>query len=1032
MKLIIRALLLALLCYLVTGCGGGGASSGGSSVGGAVNGGAGSGPNTFVAGKTGVALDISVKRTPAREEDVRLATAADVQEVLIDFLDPSTLQPAVNTTIVKRSAAAVDVVIDVPVGTWILRIQGRTASGEVAGSRFETTITVLEGQTTEAVAELNPATNLVRIDVTPGPSTQLVVGTSGQLTATGILSDLTTVALTGVAQWTSSNPAVATVTTTGLAVATGPGTAVITARSGGVQGSTTVTVTAAAIRELQVTPSNATLTEGLTQQLTATAVLADNTNQNVTDQATWTSSAPNVVTVTNTGLVTAGSPGNATVRASFGGREASAVISVNPTLVRLELSPANLTLPIGTSQRLRATGVFSNNSTQDLSSTVTWSSANSAIATVSSSGEVTGVAAGTVNVTASADNVTASASVRVEPVQLTRLSISPSSATVPKGATQAFNATGTFSNNSTRDLTDEVTWTSTNSSVLAISNANGTRGLATAVNAGSTVIEATLDGISAAASANVTPATLVSLTLSPANPTTTSGNLVIFTATGIFSDGTTLDLTTNVTWTSGNVSVATISNAAGSEGQALSIAGGTTTITAAFGDVTASTSFTTTVPLPPPPVPTPTPPRLPNVLVNYNASNTDASTGPCDNRGKKCLSTDGTLVCFVGDYFNNLVVPGGSDQGIYVRNTTTNTTTRITPDPALGPGGGAGDFGSPGMSSDGRYVMFGCRASLVPEDVNGAEDIYLIDRNDALLTPRLVSANPLGGGAAAGCEPDGSLSDDGRYVVFTCSVPLTADANPIASVYRRDMSKPGTDPTAIELVNRRSDGSAGAPARACQPNPQISSDGRYVTFSSEDDSLAGGPSTNFRIYRRDTLGGAGSTVLVSQDAAAGDALLPAINANGSVIAYQYQDGAQREVYVRDLASAAPVLVSFTHDGLTANGDSIDPTLSADGRFVTWSSNATNLVPGTLPGPKPDVHVLAPGDPTNIFVRDRAGAASAIALLTPRLAGSTGSCSGARLSPDGRGVAFTSTAGDLLAGLTLAGQNVYRFANTLIP
>ncbi len=1026
---VFRSLILALFCFLVAACGGGGAASGGSSTSGsAASGGVGSVPTTFAPGKTGVALDISVKRTPARE-DVRLATAADVQEVLIDFLDPTTLQPAVNTTIVKRSAAAVDVVIDVPVGTWILRIQGRTASGEVAGTRFETTITVREGQTTEATAELNPATNLTRVDVTPGPTTQLVVGTSSQFTATGLLSDLTTVPLTGVAQWTSSNPSVATVTTAGLVLAIGPGTAVITARSGAVQGSSTVTVTAVAVRELQVTPSNTTLTEGLTQQLTATAVLADNSNQNVTDQATWTSSAPNVATVTNTGLVTAGSPGNATIRASFGGREASAVISVNPTLVRLELSPTNLTLPVGISQSVRATGIFSNNSTQDLSSTVTWSSANPATATVSSTGEVSGVAAGTTNVTATADNVTATAAVRVEPLQLTRLSITPPSATVAKGATQAFNATGTFSNNSTRDVTDEVTWTSTNSSVLAISNANGTRGLATAVNAGGTVIEATLDGISAAASANVTPATLVSLTLSPANPQTGSGNVVVFTARGTFSDGTALDLTTNVTWTSGNTSVATISNAAGTEGNALSVAGGTTTITAAFGNVTASTSFTTTVPVPPPAV-SPTPVPLANVLANYNSSNTNASNGPCDNRGKKSLSADGTLVVFVGDYFNDLVVPGGTDQGIYVRNTTTNTTVRVTPDPGVGPGGGAGDFGSPGISADGRYVVFDCRVRLVAEDTNAVLDIYLIDRNDPLLTPRLVSVNPATG-LAAGSTEEASLSDDGRYVVFTCPVPLTADANAIASVYRRDMTKANNDPTAIELCNRRSDGSAGNPTRSCQPKPEISSDGRYVIFSSDDDSLAGSPSTNFRIYRRDTLGGPGSTVLVSQDAAVGDALLPGTNAGGSIIAYEYQEGGQREIYVRDLATALPTLVSFTHDGLTANGDNIDPTVSADGRFVTWSSTATNLVP-TSRGPKPKISILAVGDPQNIFVRDRAGAQNAIALLTPRFAGSTGNCSGARLSPNGRGVAFTSTAGDLINGLTFVGQNVYRFANPLAP
>jgi hypothetical protein len=103
------ALLLVGLMLLLAGCGGGGAASStaaGSSSGGSTG-----------AGKTGVAVDVTVKRTAAKGEALSLATADDVQEALIDFLDPTTLEKIRPTTVVARTAPSVDVVIDVPVGT---------------------------------------------------------------------------------------------------------------------------------------------------------------------------------------------------------------------------------------------------------------------------------------------------------------------------------------------------------------------------------------------------------------------------------------------------------------------------------------------------------------------------------------------------------------------------------------------------------------------------------------------------------------------------------------------------------------------------------------------------------------------------------------------------------------------------------------------------------------------------------------------------------------------------------------------------
>src|SRR5207248_529927 len=123
--------------------------------------------------------------------------------------------------------------------------------------------------------------------------------------------------------------------------------------------------------------------------------------------------------------------------------------------------------------------------------------------------------------------------------------------------TQPFGATGIFSDNSTQDLTRQVSWTSASPSVAVISTA----GVATASAAGTAAIKATLSGVTGTTVLTVSPAVLQSIVLTPANPIVGKGTTEPFTATGVFSDGATQDLTGQVTWASANPSVATISAA---------------------------------------------------------------------------------------------------------------------------------------------------------------------------------------------------------------------------------------------------------------------------------------------------------------------------------------------------------------------------------------------------------------------------------------------------------------------------------------
>ncbi len=178
------------------------------------------------------------------------------------------------------------------------------------------------------------------------------------------------------------------------------------------------------------------------------------------------------------------------------------------------------------------------------------------------------------------------------PKRLVSIAVTPMNPSIAKGATERFTATGTYSDNSTQDITTSVIWSSSARSAATISNVAGSKGKATSVAAGTTTITARSRGISG--STLLTGTVLVSIAVYPANPSITLGTTEQFTATGTYSDSSTQDITTSVIWSSSASSVATISNAAGLNGKAISIAAGTTMITATSANISASIILTVT------------------------------------------------------------------------------------------------------------------------------------------------------------------------------------------------------------------------------------------------------------------------------------------------------------------------------------------------------------------------------------------------------------------------------------------------------
>src|SRR5882762_667952 len=139
----------------------------------------------------------------------------------------------------------------------------------------------------------------------------------------------------------------------------------------------------------------------------------------------------------------------------------------DPQLTSIAISPAAPTVAIGSATTLSAKGTYDDNSTKDISSSVTWLSNNTAVATVTSKGVVTGVSNGSTTIQATASNgITASVTVAVgNAVVLQTISVTPTTATVAAGLTQQYTAIGHNSDGTTADITASVTWTSATAAV---------------------------------------------------------------------------------------------------------------------------------------------------------------------------------------------------------------------------------------------------------------------------------------------------------------------------------------------------------------------------------------------------------------------------------------------------------------------------------------------------------------------------------------------------------------------------------------
>lgn len=283
------------------------------------------------------------------------------------------------------------------------------------------------------------------------------------------------------------------------------------------------------------------------------------------------SSAPKVRS-----LVIAPSNGDIYVSASVAGAVRGAARR-SAGLARPAVSLPAVTASCGTLQ-YTATATYSDHKTKDESSAVTWSSSDTSVASISATGLATGVALGTTNIGATFMGVTATS----EPLsvdQLNSITVTPTNMNIGLGATQQFLADGKFTfaagNSGDLDVSSQVTWSSSNTSVATVDNTGNT----TAKGVGSATITATScdGGTVGQAVLTVGPQATTTLVITPATITISTGTTTLFTAMEMLSNGTIQAPTNPVTWVSDTTNVATIDV---NSGVALGVTVGTSTVIA--------------------------------------------------------------------------------------------------------------------------------------------------------------------------------------------------------------------------------------------------------------------------------------------------------------------------------------------------------------------------------------------------------------------------------------------------------------------
>ena len=344
--------------------------------------------------------------------------------------------------------------------------------------------------------------------------------------------------------------------------------------------------------------------------------------------------------------------------------------------------------------------------------------------------------------------------------------------------------------------------------------------------------------------------------------------------------------------------------------------------------------------------------------------------------------------------------------------------------------GTQGDLPSanPSISADGRFVAFDSEAStLVPGDTNARGDVFVHDRLTGQTTRVSVASDGTQANEGSGLP---AISADGRFVAFVSGASnlVPGDTNALVDVFLHDRL---TGQTTRVSVASEGTQAGGVSAAVGGTDPSISADGRFVAFHSDASNLVPGDTNTCAslpnvppgecpdVFVHDRLTGQTTRVSVASDGTQGDdqSFRAAISADGRFVAFvslasNFVPGdtnALVDVFVHDRQTGQTSRVSVASDGTQATGASFEPSISADGRSVAFSSEASNLVPHDTNGRS------SPGLGQDVFVHDRLTGQTTRASVasSPGLHQANGPSLTPSISADGRFVAFSSDATNLV-------------------
>ena len=283
----------------------------------------------------------------------------------------------------------------------------------------------------------------------------------------------------------------------------------------------------------------------------------------------------------------------------------------------------------------------------------------------------------------------------------------------------------------------------------------------------------------------------------------------------------------------------------------------------------------------------------------------------------------------------------------------------------------------PSISADGRFVAFRSNAAnLVADDTNNADDIFIKDMLTGAISR--VSTDNLGD-QANGDSSSPAISADGRYVAFQTNANnlMAGDNQTYADIYVKD--------TQTGIITRVSSSSSGVGANLASTDPSISANGRYVAFRSIASNLVNGDTnTDADIFVKDMQ--TGITTRVSTDRlgaqVSGSSFEPSISADGQYVVFSSlsndlvaNDGFEgHDIFVKDWQTGAIRRITSDNAGGPANEASLQSAISADGHYITFLSLASNLVAVDENGAS---DIFTRGNPLVSHLRDLHGPSGAV-------------------------------------------------------